>query len=148
MKVYLGSDHAGFALKSKVAAKVQSLGYETEDLGPYTEERVDYPVYGRKVGEKVADDPNSRGIVICGSGIGISIAANKVPGVRAALCGDPLSAKLCREHNDANVLAMGARIIGEALAMEIVENFLGTEFEGGRHQHRVDLLTAMDQKRL
>ena len=147
MKIYIGSDHAGVALKSKVLAKVQSMGCDVEDLGPYSEDRVDYPVYGRKVGERVAADPESRGIVICGSGIGISIAANKVPGIRAALCGDPLSAKLCREHNNANILAMGARIIGEALAMEIVENFLTTEFAGGRHQHRVDKLTSMDKER-
>ena len=93
MKIYIGSDHAGVALKSKVLAKVQSMGCDVEDLGPYSEDRVDYPVYGRKVGERVAADPESRGIVICGSGIGISIAANKVPGIRAALCGDPLSAK-------------------------------------------------------
>ncbi len=142
MKVYIGSDHAGVALKAKVAEKVQAMGHDVEDLGPYSEESVDYPIYGRKVGEKVVADKDAKGIVICGSGIGISIAANKVRGVRAALCGDPLSAKLCRQHNNANVLAMGARIIGESLAMEIVENFLTTAFEGGRHQRRVDMIEA------
>lgn len=146
MKIYIGSDHAGLSLKAKVTEKVQAMGYEVEDLGPYTAESVDYPVYGQKVGERVAADKDAKGIVICGSGIGISIAANKVCGVRAALCGDPLSAKLCRQHNDANVLAMGARIIGEALALEIVEKFLSTPFEGGRHQRRIDLIHEMEQK--
>ena len=145
MKVALGSDHAGFFLKEKVIAYLGQKGIEVEDMGPYNAERVDYPVYGKKVGEKVASGEVDKGLVICGSGIGISIAANKVKGVRAALCGDPLSARLCREHNDANVLAMGARLIGETMALEIVDTFLNTDFQGGRHQQRIDLITAIEK---
>ncbi|MEG0874414.1 MAG: ribose 5-phosphate isomerase B [Clostridiales bacterium] len=144
MKIVIGSDHAGFELKKIVTEYLTENGVEVEDLGPYSNERVDYPIYGQKVGEAVSLGTVNKGIVICGSGIGISIAANKVKGVRAALCSEPLSAKLAREHNDANVLAMGARIIGEAMALEIVETFLHTEFKGGRHQKRIDLLSAMD----
>ena len=117
MRIMIGSDHAGFALKEKVIEKLLKDGYDVIDAGPETDDRVDYPVYGAKVGRMVAEDGEAKGIVICGSGIGISIAANKVDGVRAALCNDPLCAKLCRQHNDANVLAMGARIVGEAMAM-------------------------------
>ncbi len=145
MKVALGSDHAGFFLKEKVIAYLGQKGIEVEDMGPYNAERVDYPVYGKKVGEKVASGEVDKGIVICGSGIGISIAANKVKGIRAALCADPLSARLCREHNDANVLAMGARLIGETMALEIVDTFLNTDFQGGRHQQRIDLITAIEK---
>lgn len=145
MKIALGSDHAGFFLKEKVIAYLGQKGIEVEDMGPYNAERVDYPVYGKKVGEKVASGAVDKGIVICGSGIGISIAANKVKGIRAALCADPLSARLCREHNDANVLAMGARLIGETMALEIVDTFLNTDFQGGRHQQRIDLITAIEK---
>lgn len=145
MKIAIGSDHAGFDLKEIVKSHLLDKGLEVEDLGPYKPERVDYPVYGKKVGEAVASASADKGIVICGSGIGISIAANKVKGVRAALCSEPLSARLCREHNDANVLAMGARLVGETMALTITDTFLATEFQGGRHQQRVDLLTAMDE---
>lgn len=147
MKIIIGSDHAGFDLKEKVIAKLKSDGFTVIDVGPETAERVDYPVYGSKVGRLVAANEGDYGIVICGSGIGISIAANKVDGIRAALCGEPLSARLAREHNDANVLAMGARLIGEAMAMEIVDTFLHTEFAGGRHSDRVALIREIERSR-
>ena len=147
MRIMIGSDHAGFALKEKVIEKLLKDGYDVIDAGPETDDRVDYPVYGAKVGRMVAEDGEAKGIVICGSGIGISIAANKVDGVRAALCNDPLCAKLCRQHNDANVLAMGARIVGEAMAMEIVDQFLSASFEGGRHACRVELISEIERTR-
>lgn len=147
MKIIIGSDHAGFALKEKVRDDLRQKGYDVVDAGPETAERVDYPVYGAKVGRMVVEDGEAKGIVICGSGIGISIAANKVDGVRAALCNDPLCAKLSRQHNDANVLAMGARIVGEAMAMEIVEQFLAASFEGGRHAGRVELISEIERTR-
>ncbi len=147
MKIIIGSDHAGFDLKAKVCAKLKNDGITVVDVGPETADRVDYPVYGSKVGRLVAAKEGDYGIVICGSGIGISIAANKVDGIRAALCGEPLSAKLAREHNDANVLAMGARLIGEAMAMEIVDTFLHTTFAGGRHGDRLALIAEMERSR-
>ncbi|MBQ1252563.1 MAG: ribose 5-phosphate isomerase B [Firmicutes bacterium] len=146
MKLYIGSDHAGYELKEKVKKHLADLGHEVVDAGPDSADRVDYPVYGAKVGRMVVADPEAKGIVICGSGIGISIAANKVDGVRCALCNDPLCAKLCRQHNDANILSMGARIVGEAMAYEIVENFLTAEFEGGRHAGRVELIHAIEKE--
>ena len=147
MKIVIGSDHAGFALKEKVIAKLIADGHEVIDAGPENADRVDYPVYGAKVGRMIAAGEGERGIVICGTGIGISIAANKIDGIRAALCNDPLCAKLCREHNDANVLAIGARIVGEAMAMEIVDNYLTTSFGGGRHEGRVKLITELERTR-
>lgn len=147
MKIVIGSDHAGFELKQKVIAKLLAEGYEVTDAGPDSADRVDYPIYGAKVGRAVVKGEGDFGIVICGTGIGISIAANKIDGVRAALCNDPLCAKLCREHNDANVLAMGARIVGEAMAMEIVDNFLATSFGGGRHEGRVKLISELERTR-
>ena len=147
MKIIIGSDHAGFELKEKVIEKLLKDGYDVIDAGPDTADWVDYPVYGAKVGRMVVEDGEAKGIVICGSGIGISIAANKVNGVRAALCNDPLCAKLCRQHNDANVLAMGARIVGEAMAMEIVDQFLAASFEGGRHAGRVELISEIERTR-
>lgn len=147
MKIMIGSDHAGFALKEKVAQRLRELGHDVTDVGPENDGRVDYPVYGAKVGRAVMETPDAKGIVICGSGIGISIAANKIDGIRCALCNDPLCAKLCRQHNDANVLAMGARIVGEAMAYEIVDNFLSAEFEGGRHAGRVELIHEIERTR-
>lgn len=147
MKIAIGSDHAGFALKEVVRKMLIEEGHDVNDVGPYSADRVDYPVYGKKVGEEVAKGGCEKGIVICGSGIGISIAANKVKGIRAALCSEPLSARLAREHNDANVLAMGARLVGETMAAEIVKAFLQGEFQGGRHQDRVALLLSMDEEK-
>jgi len=140
MKIAIGSDHGGFELKEKVIKYLIGNGYDILDLGCDSLESVDYPKYGKLVGEAVVNKKADKGIVICGTGIGISIAANKVKGVRAGLCTNTTMARLTREHNDANVLAMGARIIGDILALEMVETFLTTEFEGGRHQKRVDQL--------
>jgi ribose 5-phosphate isomerase B len=140
MKVAIGSDHGGFELKEKVIKFLIGNGYEILDLGCDSLESVDYPKYGRLVGEAVVSEKADKGIVICGTGIGISIAANKVSGARAALCSNTTMARLTREHNDANVIAFGARILGDILVFEMVETFLTTEFEGGRHQKRIDQL--------
>ncbi len=138
MKIAIGSDHGGFELKEKVIKFLIGNGYDVLDLGCDSLESVDYPKYGRLVGEAVVEGKADKGIVICGTGIGISIAANKVKGVRAALCANTTMARLTREHNDANVIAFGARMLGDILVFEMVETFLTTEFEGGRHQKRVD----------
>ncbi|OQY41440.1 MAG: ribose 5-phosphate isomerase B [Fusobacteriia bacterium 4572_74] len=140
MKIAIGSDHGGFELKEKVKKFLTGKGYEVLDLGCNSIDSVDYPKYGRIVGEAVVEKKADKGIVICGTGIGISIAVNKVKGVRAALCTNTTMARLTREHNDANVLAMGGRIVGDILALEMVDIFLTTEFEGGRHQKRIDQL--------
>lgn len=140
MKIALGCDHGGYELKEKVKAHLEKKGYEVLDLGCYSTESVNYPVYGKAVGEAVAKKEADYGVVICGTGIGISIAANKVKGVRAALCMNTTMARLTREHNDANVLAFGARMVGDVLALEMVDTFLTTSFEGGRHVARVQML--------
>jgi ribose 5-phosphate isomerase B len=139
--IAIGSDHAGFDLKAKLAAELKSTGYEVIDLGTTdATTSVDYPDFGRAVAEAVAAGKADAGVVVCGTGIGISIAANRVPGVRAALCHDQTSARLCREHNDANVLALGARLVGEVVAMDCLNTFLNTEFAGDRHVRRVQKL--------
>ena len=143
MQIYAGSDHAGFALKQRLIQEARALGHQVEDLGPADAERVDYPDFGAAVGRAVAANPGSRGLLCCGSGIGIGIAANKVPGVRAAIVWDETSARLARQHNDANVISIGERLVAEARAVEMVQIFLATEFEGGRHQGRVDKLEAI-----
>ncbi len=140
MKISIGSDHAGFELKDHIIGFLKDLGHEVIDEGTNGPESVDYPDFGKKVGERVANKEADYGIVICGSGIGISIAANRVHGVRCALVNEPLSAKLSRTHNNANVVAFGARLIGRDMAEEIVRVFLSTDFEGGRHQKRVEKL--------
>lgn len=142
MKIAIASDHGGYRLKEFIAGCLIGLGYEILDMGAYSEESVDYPEYGRKCGEAVASGEVDKGIVICGTGIGISIAANKVKGVRCALCTSDEMAELTRQHNDANVLALGGRILDEITAMNIVDKFLNTDFEGGRHQRRIDLLNS------
>ncbi len=144
MKIAIGSDHAGPSLKSKVVELLEGLGHEVIDFGPFDTASVDYPDYGAKVAMAVASGEAERGIVICGTGIGISISANKIRGIRCALCHDLFSAKATREHNDSNVLAMGARVIGEGLALSIVETWIGTEFEGGRHQKRIDKMMELE----
>jgi len=141
--VYLSSDHAGTDLRRMIASHLQDSGYAVMDLGPQDEERVDYPDYGAKLAKAMEADPAARGIAICGSGIGISIAANRFPWVRAALVGDVTAARLCREHNDANVLALGQRLTGTAVALDCVDMFLSTAFEGGRHAPRVDKLSSL-----
>jgi ribose 5-phosphate isomerase B len=145
-RIAIGSDHAGYTLKAKLKEYVLNLGYDIHDLGTYNSDSTDYPVYGKKVGEVVSSGRYDLGIVICGTGIGISIAANKVPGVRAANVTDPLSAALSRRHNNANVLAFGARIVGPDLAKEIVRSWLTAKFEGGRHSRRVNELIAEDER--
>ena len=141
-KIFIASDHGGFELKSKVLTYLndEKKEYEIVDLGTYSEDSVDYPDYGHKVGNSVMQNENSLGIVICGTGIGISISANKVKGIRAALCHSVEYAKLCREHNNANVLAMGGRFTTIETAKEMINTFLTTEFEGGRHIGRVEAI--------
>ena len=137
--IAIGSDHGGFALKQEIMAHLKKRGLEYKDFGTYSEESCDYPVYGKAVAKAVAAGECERGIIICGTGIGISIAANKVSGVRAALCGDCFSAEMTRLHNDANILAMGARVVGPGLAMKIADTFLDTPFSGDeRHIRRIN----------
>ncbi len=139
--IALGSDHGGFELKEAIKRHLDSRGIEYKDLGSHSSEAVDYPEYGRKVANAVVSGECTKGILICGTGIGISMSANKVKGIRCALCHDVFSAKATREHNDANVLAMGGRIVGEGLALMIVDTFLDTPFSGEeRHQRRIDLI--------
>ena len=139
--IAIGCDHGGFDLKEKVKAHLEEKGYEVKDVGCYDKNACDYPIYGKAVANSVADGTCEKGIVICTTGIGISIAANKVKGVRAALCADSTTARMTRLHNDSNVLAMGDGIVGENLAMDIVDTFMTTDFSGvERHQKRVDLI--------
>lgn len=144
MKIAIGNDHAALELKNHIVDYLLKEGHEVVNFGTDTPASTDYPIYGARVAHAVASGECERGVVICGTGIGISISANKVKGIRCALCSEPVSAKLTRQHNDANVLAMGARIIGPAMAEEIVHTFLTTEFEGGRHSRRVDLITKLE----
>ena len=146
MRVALGSDHGGFILKSEIKKLLEQKEIQYEDMGCFTTEAVDYPDIGQAVGEAVAAGSFDRGIICCGTGIGISISANKVPGVRAALCGDCFSAKASREHNDANILALGERVVGTELAKMIVEIWLSSEFLGGRHGKRVDKIREIEKK--
>ncbi len=139
--IALGSDHGGYDLKQEIKKYLDAEGYAYKDFGCENKQSCDYPVFGRAAAEAVAKGECDRGIVICTTGIGISITANKVPGIRCALCADSVSAKLTRLHNDANVLALGAGIVGNNLALEIVRTFLETEFSGEeRHQRRIDLI--------
>ena len=140
----IGSDHGGYALKQEIMKHLSERGIAYRDYGTYSEESCDYPDYGEAVGRAVASGECERGIVVCGTGIGISIAANKVRGVRCALCGDCFSAQMAREHNDANVLARGARVLGAGLALKIVDTFLDSAFAGGRHERRVAKLMAIE----
>lgn len=144
MRVAIGSDHAGFFLKETLEAFLEQEGHGVVDLGCDSPDPVDYPEFARLVSERVSRGEVDRGVLVCGSGIGMSIASNKVDGVRAALVSEALSARLCREHNDANVLCLGARLIGEDMARECVRTFLSTEFAGGRHAKRVDLIRSLE----
>ena len=143
MKIAVASDHGGFALKEKVKEHLIERGFDVEDLGTYSEESVDYPVYGKACGEAVASGKADLGVVVCGTGIGISIAANKVKGIRCGLCTSVEMAHLTKQHNNANILALGGRTTEPELAFKIVDEWLDTEFEGGRHQRRVDMLDQM-----
>jgi len=138
MKYFIGTDHAGFEVKPFVIEYLQKKGIEVEDLGCYSSESVDYPDYAHKVAKAVLENEGSKGILICGSGIGMSLAANKHKGIRAALCHDYYTASMARKHNDANILCFGARIVGKGEIESILEGWLNSEFEGGRHQRRVE----------
>ncbi|MGH9328366.1 MAG: ribose 5-phosphate isomerase B, partial [Terriglobia bacterium] len=140
------SDHAGFELKEAVRKHLEEKGYEVEDCGVHSEQPADYPDYARKVAVRVSGHEAGWGVVICGTGLGVAIAANKVPGIRAATCNDTLLARFAREHNNANVLAMGGRIVAPAEAKKIVDTWLGAQFEGGRHARRVEEITAIEEE--
>ena len=146
MKIALGSDHAGFELKEDLRAYLAELEIEALDLGTYSEDSTDYPDVAAKVAEKVARGEVERGLLICGTGIGMSIVANRFAGVRAALCHDLCTARVSREHNDANVLALGGRLIGKGLAREILKVWLESEFQGGRHERRIRKIAALEGK--
>lgn len=139
-QIAIGCDHVGFELKTHIIEHLQSKGYGIKDFGTHSTERTDYPLFAKAVADAVTKGECEKGILVCGTGVGISIAANKVKGVRAVVCSEPYSALLSRAHNDTNILALGARVVGRDLALMIVDIWLGGEFEGGRHQRRVDML--------
>jgi len=144
LKIALGADHGGYELKNEIRTHLIDQGIEILDLGTNSKESVDYPKYGFRVGKAILQGEADLGIVVCGTGLGISMAANKVPGIRAALCTETYSARMSREHNNANVLALGGRVTGVGLALDIVDMFIKTPFAGGRHARRVDLLTSIE----
>ena len=144
MKIAIACDHSALELKDVVKHLLADRGIDCEDFGTYTEDSCHYPIYGARAAKAVADGTCDLGIVICGTGIGMSMAANKVKGIRCALCGDTYSAKMTRIHNNSNVLALGARVTGVELAKEIINAWLDAEFEGGRHQVRIDMITALE----
>ncbi|MDD3402832.1 MAG: ribose 5-phosphate isomerase B [Hespellia sp.] len=146
MKIAIGNDHAAVTMKNEIMKYVEELGHEVINFGTDTSDSCDYPEYGENVGRAVVSGEADFGILICGTGVGISISANKVNGVRAAVCSEPVTARLVRAHNDANIIAFGERIVGIEIAKEIVRVFLTTEFEGGRHQRRVDLMMEIERK--
>ncbi len=148
MKISLGADHAGFELKEKIKKLLLQQGVEVNDRGTHSSEAVDYPDYARKVAEEVADHAADLGILVCGSGIGMSIVANKVAGVRAANVSSEYEAQLSREHNDANVLTLGARLISDQNAFQIVQKWLETSFAGGRHQRRVEKISEIEREEM
>lgn len=143
-KIALGCDHGGYELMKEVKAHLEELGYEYNDFGTYSSDSCDYPIFAEKAARAVADGDCRLGIVICGTGIGVSISANKINGIRCALCSDCFSAEMTRRHNDANMLAMGARVIGPGLALKIVDAFLGAPFDGGRHERRVKMMMDLE----
>ncbi|WP_370210532.1 ribose 5-phosphate isomerase B [Roseovarius sp.] len=143
-RIVLSSDHAAIELRQAVAEHAKSLGWEVEDIGPTSPESTHYPKHGEAAARKVASGDCALGIILCGTGQGLMMAANKVKGIRCGVASDTFSAKMIRQHNDANMLSIGARVVGEGLALEIVEAFLGAEFEGGRHGTRVDMIKAIE----
>ena len=145
MKIAIGNDHGGVELKQHLVKYLEGKGYEVVNFGSDTAESTDYPIYAERVSKAVVSGECDKGIVICGTGLGISISANKIHGVRCALCSEPVSARLARQHNDANIVAMGARTIGPVMAEGIVDVFLTEAFQGGRHQRRVDKIMALDR---
>lgn len=146
MKIGIGNDHAAVAMKNEIVEYLEELGHEAVNYGTDSNESCSYAVYGEKVARAVAAKEVDLGILICGTGVGISLAANKVKGIRAAVCSESCTARLVRQHNNANILAFGARIIGIETAKEIVGAWLSAEFEGGRHQDRIDMITAIEEK--
>lgn len=146
MRIGIGNDHSGVEMKREIVKFLQEQGHEVVNYGTDESTRCDYPVYGEKVGRAVVAGDVEKGILICGTGLGISLAANKVRGIRAVVCSEPCTARLSRQHNDANVLAFGARIIGLEMAKMIVDTWLATEFEGGRHQRRVDRIMEIENR--
>ena len=146
MTVYLGADHGGFELKEAVKAHLKELGLEYIDFGTHSTDSVDYPDMAVPACDAVVSGECSKALLFCGTGVGMAIAANKVKGIRACCCSDTFSARMTRAHNDANILTFGERVVGQGLAMELVDAFLTTEFEGGRHQRRVDLITKLEQE--
>jgi ribose 5-phosphate isomerase B len=143
-RIAIGADHAGFRLKQLCADRLNAIGHDVADHGTYSEERVDYPDYAVKVARAVAAAEADLGVLVCGSGVGVCIAANKIGGIRAATVHDFTSARLAREHNDANIVCLGARFVGEQVALDALDAFLNAEFEGGRHIERVAKITALD----
>lgn len=139
-QIVISSDHADIALRQSIAAHIAGLGYDVTDIGPTTSESTDYPKHGRAAAEMVASGAADLGVIVCGTGQGIMMAANKVAGIRCGVCSDTFSARMIRQHNDANMLSLGARVVGAGLAMDIVDAFLSAEFEGGRHATRVDMI--------
>ena len=146
MKIGIGNDHAALEMKNQVMEYLEDKGYEVINYGTNTPESCNYPEFGEKVGRAVVSGEVDCGILICGTGVGISLAANKVKGVRAVVCSEPYSAKLSKQHNNTNILAFGARVVGIELAKMIIDEWLGAEFEGGRHQTRVDMIMAIENK--
>lgn len=146
MNIAIGSDHVGLELKPIIIDYLKELGHKVEDFGTYTNERTDYPIYAKKVSEGVSSGNFERGILICGTGIGMSIAANKTVGIRAVACSEPYSAKLSREHNNTNILTFGSRVVGSELAKMIVKEWLEAEYEGGRHQRRIDMISDIEKE--
>ena len=146
MKIAVGCDHVGYELKGRVLQHLEELGIEYHDFGTNSTERTDYPIFGEKVADAVASGEYDRGIVICGTGVGISISANKVPGIRPVVCSEPYSALLSRQHNNSNILGLGARVVGQDLALMILDAWLKGEYEGGRHQRRLDLISEIEKK--
>ena len=145
-KIAIASDHGGFDLKENIIAFLLKKGLEIDNLGAHSTDSVDYPDYGIKLAQAITDKKFVRGILICGTGVGMSIVVNRFPGIRGTLCSDVYTAKMCREHNDSNVLIMGGRVIEVSLAIEILETWLNTEFEGGRHQRRLDKIKNIDAR--
>ena len=146
MKIAMGNDHSAVEMKKEIKAYVEGKGFQVIDFGTDSTESCDYPIYGEKVGRAVVSGEADLGILICGTGVGISLAANKVKGVRACVCSEPFSAKLSRQHNNTNILAFGARVVGVELAKMIVDQWLEAEFEGGRHQRRGNMLMAIEER--
>jgi ribose 5-phosphate isomerase B len=146
-RIAIGADHAGYHAKEAIKRYLLEQGYPVEDLGTWSDESVDYPDYAKKVADRVASGEDQLGVLVCGTGIGMAIAANKVEGIRAAVAHDAMTARMGREHNDANVLTLGGRVVNDAQAVEIAREFLSARFAGGRHQRRIDEITALDKER-